>query len=302
VAAKEDSQVVVLCPKCRAKLKVDETRLSPSGSRFRCPKCGAVLIVRKPAVRPGKNLDTGKILVAHSNPEMINSITSILSPLGCEIITTSDGIDAVVKALREYPFLIIMEVALPKIYGFEVCKRLKSRPETKDMKFILIASIYDKKKYKREPVSLYGADDYIEEHQLSGQLFDKTVRLRGHQPAGGGPAKEAPLRPAEQQPRETQFGPAAGEAVAPAGGTPSDDKVEKARRLARTIINDIYLYNTTKLEDSVRNDNFYTVFAAELKEGKKLYENRVSPETRAVGDFFTEAIENFLAAKKDSLA
>ncbi|MEJ2684438.1 MAG: response regulator [Candidatus Sulfobium sp.] len=292
--------MVVLCPKCRVRLKVNEARISSSGSRFKCPKCGAVLMVRKPVDRLKKDLDTGKILVAHSNPEILQDIRSVISPLGCEIIAAADGIDAIVKAMKDYPFLTIMEVALPKIYGFEVCKRLKSRPETKGMKFIMIASIYDKKKYRRNPVSLYGADDYIEEHEIPELLLDKTVGLRGHAPAGS-PGIEAPRSPAEPQVRKERTETVAREAVSPPDHISTDKKVEKAKRLARTVINDIYLYNTAKVEDSIKNGNFYAVFASELREGRKLYENRVSPETRAVSDFFTEAIENFLAAKADSL-
>ena len=43
-----------------------------------------------------------------------------------------------IKALRELPFLVVVEVSLPKIYGFEVCKKLKARAEMKDIKFILV--------------------------------------------------------------------------------------------------------------------------------------------------------------------
>lgn len=289
--------MVVSCPKCRARLKVNETRLSPAGSRFKCPKCSAVLLVKKPAAQPKKNLDAGRILVAHSNPEILRNITSVLSPLGCEIIEASNGIDAVVKAMKECPFLTVMEVALPKIYGFEVCKRLKSRPETKDMKFVLIASIYDKKKYRREPVSFYGADDYIEEHEIPELLLDKATQLR-EQPKAEKESARPQEGPVEGKPQPVAV---AREAASSAAVVSPDEKIEKAKRLARTIINDIYLYNTAKVEDAIKNDNFYEVFAAELREGQKLYDARVSPETKTGGDFFTEAIENFLSAKKDSL-
>jgi len=97
-------------------------------------------------------------------------------------------------ALKELPFLMIMEVALPKIYGFEVCKRLKSRAETKDMKFFLLPSIYDKSKYRRDPASLYGADDYIEEHDLSTQLIEKINAL-GSQKEEVKQEKPAPALP-----------------------------------------------------------------------------------------------------------
>ncbi len=84
--------------------------------------------------------------------------------------------------------------------------------------------------------------------------------------------------------------------------TSTDERVEKAKRLARTVINDIYIYNAAKLDESVRNDNFYTVFASELKEGKKLYDQRVPQEVRLVTDFYKEAIESFISARKKALS
>ena len=71
---------------------------------------------------------------------------------------------------------------------------------------------------------------------------------------------------------------------APVETKPSEGKddaaIEKARRLSRTIIDDIYLYNSAKVMDAIRNGNFYAVFAPELKEGQKLYENRIPQEIR----------------------
>ncbi len=292
--------MVVICPKCKVRLKVDETKLPAGGSKFKCPKCSAVLVVKRPVAQGETALDKRKILVAHSNPETLQSIVSILRDHGYSVVTAANGIDVMVKALKEYPFLTIVEVALPKIYGFEICKRLKMRAETKDMKFILVPSIYDKTKYRREPVSFYGADDYIEDHDLSAQLIDKIEKLSGK---GEEKAERPPL------PEADRIRPGAPEikAEAPASApapvsTASDEKIERARRLARTIINDIYLYNSAKLDDAVRSDNFYEVFASELKEGKKLYDQRILPEVRLISDFYKEAVENFISTRKKALS
>ncbi|MBI5639886.1 MAG: zinc-ribbon domain-containing protein [Nitrospirae bacterium] len=295
--------MVVICPKCKVRLKVDETRLSPEGSRFKCPKCSAVLIVKKPVEQARKALDSNKIMVAHSNTETQQKIVTLLSGYGFTVITATDGIDVMVKALKELPFISIVEVALPKIYGFEICKRLKTRAETKEMKFILLPSIHDKTKYRRDPVSLYDADEYIEEHDLSSQLIAKINKLRGLGEEGkaGGP-EEAAVKTAETPRTEVRQAPSVKEAVSPFDKAPSDEKIEKAKRLARTIINDIHLYNAAKVEDSIRNDNFYAVFSSELKEGKKLYDNRIPQEIRAINDFYKEAIENFISAKKKNLS
>jgi predicted Zn finger-like uncharacterized protein len=302
--------VVVICPKCKTKLKVDDAKLSPQGSRFKCPKCSTALVVKKPVVQEKKTLDEKKILVAHSNPSVVENIRALLAGAEYDVTSSSEGIDAMVKALKERPWLGVIEVALPKIYGFEVCKRLKGRPETGEMKFILVPSIYDKTKYRREPVSLYGADDYIEEHDLSTRLLEAIKKIKSGEPAETGVPQEHPaanttaapeIRPAEKKPE-----PSAAQPAAPVAGAATEERgdefTEKARRLARTIINDIYLYNSAKVDESVRQGNFYAAFASEVKEGKKLYDNRIPQETRNKADFFREAIDNFIAAKKKALS
>lgn len=307
--------MIVICPKCAIKLKVDETKLSPTGSKFKCPKCAAVLIVRKPAARQKKDLNSSTILVAHSNPALMQEISLILTSGGYKVITAADGIDLMVKALKEFPFLSIIEVALPKIYGFEVCRRVKARVETKDMKFILIPATYDKTKYRREPTSLYGADDYIEEYDIPAQLLERVNRLKGG--GDGGLMQSGVCEQPAAAPRPATVSVTHGAGAPPAAQAPainaaaktetlaqasqqsgSDEKIEKAKRLARTIINDIHLYNVAKVEAAIKAGDFYAVFASEVKEGKKLYDNRIPQEVRDVFDYYREAIENFIAARK----
>ena len=309
--------MVVICPKCTIKLKVDETKLSPAGSKFKCPKCAAVLVVRRPVAKQEKKLDSSTILLGHTNANLVKEIVSILTAAGYKVITAVDGIDLMVKALKGLPFLAIIEVALPKIYGFEVCRRVKSRGETKDMRFILIPATHDKAKYRREPTSLYGADDYIEEFDVSSQLLEKINRLLGGGVDGAGlthsgvndPAQtmgtktvaETPIASATQQSATSGVSEAGSKTEAQEPSAPktdTDEKVEKARRLARTIVNDIHLYNVSKVEAAISVDNFYTVFASELKEGKKLYDSRIPQEIRDKLDYYKEAIDNFIALRK----
>lgn len=325
--------MVVSCPKCRIKLKIADEKLTPEGVRFKCPKCGAVLLVKKPAVRI-KPLE-GKVIVAHEDPAIVEKISSVLTKNGFTVITSNDGIDAMKKAIKELPFLALLDVALPKIYGFELCKRLKERPETKDIKIILICSIYDKTRYRREPNSLYGADGYIEEHHIEDILMEKIQALQGIQekreevteghkepvPGKSQPFPEKPQPFAEMPPKiETraplaephaaipsrpEIKPAVKPTVKPetkkAIKTEADDAVEKAKRLARTIIADIYLYSSTKMEEAIKKNSFYAEFASDIKEGTKLYNGRVSQEVKNKGDFFHEAIENFIENKKKTL-
>jgi predicted Zn finger-like uncharacterized protein len=297
VGTKEDKEVVVICPKCKTRLKVDEGKLTAGGSRFKCPRCATILLVKKPLPVPEKPVDNFKILIAHSNPGKTEEITSLLKKKGYLTIAATDGIEAMVKAIKEFPFLAIIEVALPKIYGFEVCKRLKLRPETKNIKVILVSSPYDKAKYKREPESLYDADEYIEEHRIAELLTDTVEALTGtgykktEEKAEKPP--EAPAKQSVSQEAEQQVKPV--EKIIPPD---NEEKIERARRLVRTIVSDIYLYNTAKAEGSIKADTFFQVFSAEIKEGRKLYESRIPPEIKSQGDFFRDVLKDFVESKK----
>jgi predicted Zn finger-like uncharacterized protein len=299
--------VVVACPKCKVRLKVDEAKLRPQGSRFKCPRCSSILLVKKPVVQAKKNLDGRKIIVAHSRPEIRDLTASLLKNKGYDVVAAADGIDFMVRALRELPFLSVVEEALPKIYGLEACKRLKARPETKEMKFILVSAVDDKAKYGREPVSLYGADDYVEEHDLEAYLMGKVDALQGvlaeakTKESAEAPSPSADSSTAQQQ--EIQgIAPVAKKVAAASAPELSEEAIERARRLARTIINDIYLYNAAKVDEAIRRNNFYVVFAAEIKDGQKLYETRIPQEIRNIKDFYRETIDNFLAAREKTFA
>lgn len=297
--------MVVICPKCKVKLKVADEKIAPEGTRFKCPKCGTVLLVKRPVAHAHvRFLNKGKILVAHEDAAAIVKIRSILTASGYEVIPVGDGIAAMVRATKELPFAAILSVSIPKIFGFEVCRKLKTLPETKDMKIVLMASIYDMKKYRRDPESLHDADDYIEEHQIDELLIEKINALKKGTGTGRQETPREPVKSSaatEALKKETVEGsvtqPLPERKTAAAG-----DPAERARRLARTIISDIYLYGKARVDDSIMNNTFHRTFAAELKEGLKLYESRISMEVRGQGDFFNEAINNFIKKRKEEIS
>jgi len=79
------------------------------------------------------------------------------------------------------------------------------------------------------------------------------------------------------------------------------EMVEKARRFAKTVMSDIALYNANIVEDAIRNDTFFDILGEEIREGAKLYNSRVSSEVKATGDYYREAIEEFLRKKREEL-
>ncbi len=69
---------------------------------------------------------------------------------------------------------------------------------------------------------------------------------------------------------------------------------DEAKRLARTILSDILLYNQAKVKEGIEKDSLFEVLTEELAEGKKYYESMVDPEIRESNNFFNEAVVDVL--------
>jgi hypothetical protein len=69
---------------------------------------------------------------------------------------------------------------------------------------------------------------------------------------------------------------------------------DEARRLARTILSDILLYNQAKVKEGIERDSLFDVLTEELTEGKKYYESMVDEGIRQANNFFNEAVVDVL--------
>lgn len=69
---------------------------------------------------------------------------------------------------------------------------------------------------------------------------------------------------------------------------------DEARRLARTILSDILLYNQAKVKEGIEKDSLFDVLKDELDEGRKYYESMVDEGVRQNTNFFNEAVADVL--------
>lgn len=69
---------------------------------------------------------------------------------------------------------------------------------------------------------------------------------------------------------------------------------ELARRLARTIVSDVALYNSAKVKEGIEHDDIFEILKDELEEGRKLYLSRVDPSIASNYHFFEQAIVDVL--------
>jgi len=214
-------------------------------------------------------------------------VRRLVSDAGYTVQAVGDGEAALETAAREKPDVMVLDVALPRMLGYEVVERV--RREGLRTRTILVASVYNRTGYKRRPTSLYGADDYIEQHHIPDQLLMKIAKLL---PQGGTP-RIGPPNPAEgDQIRR------AGEGRLKIKFATREEGEQRASRLARLIVSDIALYNGDAFEEGLRRGDLAVRLKEDLDEGRLLFDLRVPEEIRKGRDFIAEALAEFARERK----
>ncbi len=100
-----------------------------------------------------------RILVAEDLPEHREVITTILRQSGYRVLEAANGNEAIAVAVRERPDLILMDLTLPQIDGWEATRRLRARPETAHTPIIAVSA--HALPEHAEAARAAGCDDYI---------------------------------------------------------------------------------------------------------------------------------------------
>ena len=119
----------------------------------------------------------GRILVVDDEIYIVHILDFSLGMEGYEVLTALDGEQALEKARAEKPDLIVLDIMMPKLDGYETCKRLKADPEVKDVPVILLSA---KGRNVDQKVGFeVGADDYITKPFSPRKLVERINQLLG---------------------------------------------------------------------------------------------------------------------------
>jgi two-component system alkaline phosphatase synthesis response regulator PhoP len=119
----------------------------------------------------------GRILVVDDEIYIVHILDFSLGMEGYEVITALDGEQALEKARAEKPDLIVLDIMMPKLDGYETCKILKSEPDTKDIPVILLSA---KGRNVDQKIGFeVGADDYITKPFSPRKLVERINAILG---------------------------------------------------------------------------------------------------------------------------
>ncbi len=118
-----------------------------------------------------------RILVVDDDPIIVETLVQALEEdeFDYEVISASDGFEAGIQVNHFKPHLLILDIMMPDIKGYEVCQKIKSSPDTKDTKIIVLSAYLDEEKFKK--MKDYGADVCFSKPLPLPQLKEEVARL-----------------------------------------------------------------------------------------------------------------------------
>ncbi|MBQ9017050.1 response regulator [Candidatus Saccharibacteria bacterium] len=169
-----------------------------------------------------------KIMLVEDDRSLREIYSIRLVAEGYEVVSAGDGEEALAMAVQERPDLVLSDVMMPKISGFDMLDILRSTPETKNIKVIMMTALSSED--QRQRGENLGADKYLVKSQVGIEdVINAVHEVMGDKPAASTPGATTPAQPAStvsEAPAEAPATPMPNPAEASGfAATPSDSVV-----------------------------------------------------------------------------
>ena len=104
-------------------------------------------------------LGSASILVVDDHEQNLELLQAYLEDVGCRVRTARDGVEAMAELEIEPPDLLILDVMMPRMSGFQVCRQVKANPKTRDIPVVMVTALSDVGDVERAVEC--GADDFL---------------------------------------------------------------------------------------------------------------------------------------------
>ena len=113
-----------------------------------------------------------KILIAEDEPDIRDLVAFTLRFAGYEVVAGNNGEEAVQIASREFPDLILLDVRMPRMTGYDACRAIKANPELKDIPVVFLSAKGQESEIQTGLEA--GAEEYLLKPFAPDQLTDRV--------------------------------------------------------------------------------------------------------------------------------
>jgi CheY-like chemotaxis protein len=127
------------------------------------------------ATNPENFLPQSTILIVDDNAQNVELLQAFLESLPVKIVTAFDGVDALEKVQQHSPDLILLDIMMPRMSGFQVCRKLKGEQKTRDIQVLMVTALNELGDI--EQASECGTDDFVSKPVNKLELLTRVKSL-----------------------------------------------------------------------------------------------------------------------------
>jgi DNA-binding response OmpR family regulator len=115
------------------------------------------------------------ILIVDDEAYIVTSLEYVMQSAGFEVAVAYDGEEALAKVAEKVPDLMILDLMMPKLDGFEVCEKIRQNPLWKDIRIVILTA--KGRDIERKKGMSLGADDYMTKPFSTRDILDRVKEL-----------------------------------------------------------------------------------------------------------------------------
>jgi len=120
-------------------------------------------------------MSQNRILIADDNVPNVELLDAYLSDTDCEIAVAADGQETLERVAEFRPHLILLDIMMPKLSGFEVCKKIKSDPATRQIMVLMVTALNELGDIERAVAA--GCDDFLSKPINKVELLKRVENM-----------------------------------------------------------------------------------------------------------------------------
>ena len=130
-----------------------------------------------PAAHPNNEsfLPQSTVMIVDDNPQNVELLQAFLEALPVKIVTAADGVEALENVAEHDPDLILLDIMMPRMSGFQVCRKLKGDPKTRDIQILMVTALNELGDI--EQASDCGTDDFVSKPVNKFELLTRVKSL-----------------------------------------------------------------------------------------------------------------------------
>lgn len=120
-------------------------------------------------------LPNSTVLIVDDNAQNVELLQAFLESLPVKIVTAFDGVEALAAVKEHNPDLLLLDVMMPRMSGFQVCRKLKNDPATRDIQVLMVTALSELGDV--EQAAECGTDDFISKPVNKFELLTRVKSL-----------------------------------------------------------------------------------------------------------------------------